>query len=152
MVDPSVTSTNFFLRPEITILSNIYTTSKLYDKSFLHQKYIVETLSLRQIGALIFSSKTAVRNALIRFDIPLREKKTPPERHGNPPYGIRRVGGKNIVHKQERRVIESIVKMKDEGLSNRAIARILNELKTPTKKQGKGWHHEQVRQILLRVS
>jgi hypothetical protein len=41
------------------------------NKSFLHQKYVVEGLSLAQISSQIFSSKETVRENLIRFGIPL---------------------------------------------------------------------------------
>jgi hypothetical protein len=60
------------------------------------------------------------------------------------------VNGAVMQHKGEQQVIRSVLKMHREGLSNNAIARVLTEMKIPTKQQGKAWHHEMVRQILLR--
>jgi hypothetical protein len=54
------------------------------DKSFLHQKYVVEGLSLAQISSQIFSSKEAVRQNLIRFGSPLREAHLPHGRSAQP--------------------------------------------------------------------
>ena len=39
--------------------------------------------------------------------------------------------------------------MKQEGLGLRAIARCLEQMKVPTKSQGKKWHPEMVKRILV---
>jgi hypothetical protein len=51
-------------------------------------------------------------------------------------------------HKAETRVVAAIREMKANGLDLRAIARCLDEMKIPTKRQGKKWHPEMVRRIL----
>jgi SOS response regulatory protein OraA/RecX len=89
-----------------------------------------------------------VRNGLERFGIEIREKS---QHHGNPAqekYGQRKVKKSLVDHKVEQRTIEAIAQMKDEGLSLRAIARCLNQMKVPTKKRGKSWHPEMVRRVL----
>jgi hypothetical protein len=54
---------------------------KLYeDKSFLHQKYVIEGLSIKQIANEIMSSTSTVRKWLIHFGIELRSKS---QHHGN---------------------------------------------------------------------
>ena len=102
------------------------------------------------MAAEFASSKTAIRNALVRFGIPLNDKGKSANRVHALPFGKRCVGGIVVDHKGERQVIRSILKMHREELSNCAIARVLTELKVPTKQQGRAWHHEMVRQVLLR--
>jgi hypothetical protein len=48
----------------------------------------------------------------------------------------------------EQRIVKAVIKMKDEGLSFRAIARCLDEMKIPTKCRGKRWHQEMVRRLI----
>jgi hypothetical protein len=45
-------------------------------------------------------------------------------------------------------VVDSIKQMKIEGLSLRAIARCLDQMKIPTKLKGKKWHPEMIKRIL----
>ena len=81
----------------------------------------------------------------IKKDIP-----TGKTRH-NLAFGERIVKGKVIPCQKELQIIESIVNMhKKEGLTARAIARVLNSMKIPTKKQGKRWDHSVVIGILKR--
>src|SRR4051812_20433068 len=47
------------------------------DPVFLHQKYVVEGLSVGQIADQIFSSKEAVRAGLLAAEIPPREPHLP---------------------------------------------------------------------------
>jgi len=103
-----------------------------------------------QIAREISSSKTGVRQALIRFGIPPRKQGQSSNRAHNLPFGKRAIKGKVVDHEGEKRVIESVLKMHREGLSNCAIARVLTEMKVPTKLQGRKWHHEIVRQIIAR--
>jgi hypothetical protein len=150
VVDHSDPGTGNVLHPKTTITSVVKTLPVTFNEAVLHQKYAVEKRSLRQIAAEFASSKTAVRNALARFGIPLRETGKSPNRTHNLPFGKRCIGGVAVDHKGEQRVISSILKMHREGLSNCAIARVLTEMKVPTKQQGKAWHHEMVRQVLRR--
>jgi hypothetical protein len=116
--------------------------------SFLHQKYIIEGLSIRQISTLVMSSKEAVRKELLIQKVPLRDKS---QHHGHPAqlrYGHRFTQSQLIENKTEQRTIEAIKQMKQEGLSLRAIARCLSQIKVPTKNRGKKWHPEMVRRIL----
>ena len=89
-----------------------------------------------------------MRNGLIKAGIEIREKS---QHHGNPAqpkYGQRKVKKNLVDHKNEQRTIETITQMKEEGLSLRAIARCLNQMKIPTKKRGRSWHPEQVRRAI----
>ena len=104
---------------------------------------------MRQIAEELSSSKTTIREQLLKHNIPIRNAKES-SNNSYRSYGKRRVNGKIIDHKREQQVIKSIIKMHQEGLSNRAISKVLNEMKTPTKIQGKKWHYEMVRTILKR--
>ncbi len=78
----------------------------------------------------------------------MREKS---QHHGRPAqlkFGQRVIKDLLIDHKSEQRVVDSIRQMKDEGLSLRAIARCLDQMKVPTKMRGKKWHPEMVKRIL----
>jgi hypothetical protein len=150
MVDQNDPGTGNVLQPKTTITSNINTLQVTLNEHVLRQKYVLEGRSLRQIAREFASSKTGVRTALVRFGIPLRKTGQRPRTHNNLPFGKKAVKGKVVDHKGEKRVVESVLKMHREGLSNCAIARVLTEMKIPTKQQGRKWHPEMVRQILKR--
>jgi hypothetical protein len=112
------------------------------------QKYIEDGLSIRQIAALVVSSKEAVRTEILRHGISLREKS---QHHGRPAqakFGQRVIKDQLVNNKAEQRVVDSIRQMRAEGLSLRAIARCLDQMKVPTKSQGKKWHPEMIKRIL----
>lgn len=119
------------------------------DRSFLHQKYVVEGLSIAQISKLILSSKDSVRRGLIKVGIPLREAHKP---HGNPSqprYGQRKVRARPVVkHAGEERVISAVLDMRAQGLSLRQIAALLSKIGVPTKRKGNSWHPEMIKRIL----
>ncbi|MCB0418604.1 MAG: recombinase family protein [Bdellovibrionales bacterium] len=118
-------------------------------RSFVHQKYVVEGLSLAQIAAEIFSSKEAVRASLKRFDIPIREAHNPHNgRVSEPRYGVKLRSGRATPHLAEQQMIESIQELRSQGLTLRKIAEILTSMGVPTKKRGKRWHPEMVNRIL----
>ena len=86
---------------------------------------------------------------MIRFGIPLRER----QEKGHPSnldYGKRVVNGHRIEHLAEQRVIQTIIDLRNEGLSYAKIADFLTKIGVPTKKKGQGWHYEVVRNIFLR--
>lgn len=118
------------------------------NKFFLTQKYVVEGLSARQIATQIFSSKSTVTANLARFGIPLRDPHLP---HGNPSqpkYGDKIRKGKAVDHVAEKRVVETVRMLNADGISLRKIARMLDQMKIPTKCRGKKWQAEMVRRIL----
>lgn len=109
---------------------------------------MVERHSIRQIAIIVMSSKHSVRKELIKYNIEIRGSSY---HHGNPSmvkFGQRKVNGSLIINKTEQRTINAVRRMKDEGLSLRAIARCLDDMKIPTKNRGKKWHPEMVKRIL----
>jgi hypothetical protein len=118
------------------------------DKCFLHEKYVLEGLSIAQISSQIFSSKEAVRENLIRFGISLREAHLP---HGNPAqpkFGEKKRQGKLVTHLAEKRVIEAVIDMRKQHMSLRQIAKFLTKIGVPTKRRGVSWHPEMVKRLL----
>ena len=94
-------------------------------------------------------SKTRIRNLLLKYKVPMREPSKYHKDHSRT-YGKRRVSDKTVDHKGEQRTIATIKQMYCEGNSTAAIARFLNTMKIPTKRQGKGWHNYMVIIILKR--
>lgn len=118
------------------------------NKLFLHQKYVVEGLSAKQISKEIFSSKTAVLEALERFGIAVREQHLP---HGNPSqprFGKRLKQHQMIDDRVEQKVIQVVRELRNQGFSLRKIAQILTDMRVATKCHAKAWHPEMVRRII----
>lgn len=141
-------------RPFYLAIITEETMQPLYkNPSFVHQKYVVEGLSIREIACEIFSSKEAVRNALRRFEIPIRESHMPHNgRISCPSYGTKLRSGRASPHVAEQQMIETIKDLRAQGLTLRKVAKILTNMGVPTKKRGKSWHPEMVKRILERVN
>jgi hypothetical protein len=126
-----------------------FSSKPLYkDRCFLHQKYVVEGLSIAQISSQIFSSKEAVRQNLIRFGIPIREAHKPHGHSAQMKFGKQMRQGKVIPHLAEKRVIEAVVEMRRSNMSLRQIAKFLSKVGVPTKRRGVAWHPEMVKRLL----
>ena len=122
--------------------------TKLFkNKEFLQQKYVVEGLSIAQIAEQIVSSKEAVRKALMRFGLPIRQACLPHGRPAQPRFGLSYRRQALINYKPEQRVIDTIVELKSQGMSLRQIARTLSKLKIPTKLSGVAWHPMMVKRV-----
>ena len=141
--------TESVFNPQFSIISNAYTTSLFIPECVLRQKYLADSLSMRQIASEFACSKTHVRNLLLKYKIPLREQ-SKYRKESSRIYGKRKVASKVIDHKGELRTITAIKRMYAEGVSTRAIARFLDAVKIPTKQQGKGWHNYMIIKILER--
>ncbi len=118
------------------------------DPLFLHQKYMVEMLSIGQISKLIGSSKDAVRHGLARHNIAIREKS---QHHGHPAqakYGQRVIKGRIIEFKVEQRVVTAVREMHAQGLKLRQIAKVLDQMGISTKCRGKKWHPQMIKRII----
>lgn len=95
------------------------------ERKIIQQKYVVEGLSAQQIADEIDCSKMAVLDALVKFDIHVRE---PHYHHGHPSqprYGKKYQKKLLMVHKIEARVIGVISKLRKNGLTLRQIAQVL---------------------------
>ena len=121
------------------------------DKDFLHQKYVIEGLSINQISRQILSSRAVVRDGLSEFGIARRQRGKPGKRPAQIAYGYRMVKGELLQHEGEQAVISVIQKMVDKGTSLREICEYLSMMRVPTKRRGIRWHPEMVRRILSRT-
>jgi hypothetical protein len=119
-------------------------------KTFLTEKYVKKGKSIAQIAKETLSSKSAIRDALIEFGIPLKQQGKPGLRPAQVPYGFRREDGLLVPHLGEQRIIQSVRKMSNDGLSYRKICDFLTSVGVPTKNQGKGWQPEMIRRVLTR--
>jgi hypothetical protein len=116
----------------------------------LHQNYIEKGLSVKQMSVLLGCCETTIKKQLRHFNI--KKKEVREVRHkGNLKYGQKLISGKVSQHKQEANITKAIVDMYlEEGLAVTAIARLLTQMKIPTKKRGKKWDHSVVIDILKR--
>jgi hypothetical protein len=121
------------------------------DKDFLHQKYVIESLSIAQVSRQILSSRAAVKDDLIEFGIARRQQGKPGKRPAQVAYGYRMVKGELLQHEGEQTVISVIQKMACKGTSLREICEYLLMMGVPTKRRGVRWHPEMVRRILSRT-
>ncbi len=149
--------TNGGLTP--TQLESLYSSQKLIDfversrpkiklnEVVLRQKYVEDGLSLRQISVEFLYSKNAIRNLLIKSGIPLRQSHKQHGRHSTPRFGTKIVNDKVVPHLAERRVVDTIIDLREKGFSFRQVADFLSKLGIPTKRKGQKWHKEVVRQI-----
>jgi hypothetical protein len=120
------------------------------NKSFLHEKYIVNALPAKEIAALLGCSATTIKARLREFGLAKGGSghATHKEKLA---YGKRLVGHRLVSHKGELQVVATIKSMYvDEGLRPRSIASLLDTMKVPTKRQGKRWDHSVVIAILKR--
>ncbi len=135
------------LNSELSIESTTCITSPSISATMLKEKYLKNQLSMRAISKELACSRTHIRDLLVRYNIPLRKSYA----HPRSIYGKKKIGGKLIDHKIEIKTAATIKSMyEDEDLRPTAIARLLNIMKVPTRKQGKGWHHDMVITILKR--
>lgn len=84
-----------------------------HDNFFLHQKYTVEGLSLRQIAAETFSSKSTIQQNLTHFGIKLRRRSRELHSHNDrasqAKYGTKKSKGRLIRHVGEERIIRAVI-------------------------------------------
>lgn len=116
----------------------------------LRQKYLEEGLTVKQLGVLLGCGPTTIKKQLRHYNI--KKSEIQEIRHkANLKYGQKIVAGQVQEHKQEAHIKQAILDMyKSQGLSVTAIARLLTQMKVPTKKRGKGWDHSVVIEILTR--
>ncbi len=148
MVPQSCTKTNHLPTPELVINSSLYKPNILLDKDYLYQKYTVEGLNLCQLARLTNTCRTTLRDNLIKHGIEIRSKVNQKKLQSHNRYGQHRRKGQTVDKKVEQKTINAIIEMRKSGMSLRSIAKTLDQLKIPTKTQGKKWQYEMVRKIL----
>ncbi|PIS11285.1 MAG: hypothetical protein COT73_04745 [Bdellovibrio sp. CG10_big_fil_rev_8_21_14_0_10_47_8] len=119
------------------------------DRAFLHQKYIAERMSSRQIAKLIGSSRSTVITHLKTHGIRLRRQE---ESHAMNPgqvrYGSKLLHGQLVENKGETQIIQKMVSLRKQGFSYWKIAAVLSSMAIPTKSKTAKWQAATVMKIL----
>lgn len=118
------------------------------EKSFLHEKYVVEGFSSKEIADLTFSSRPSISRLLIKHEFPI--KKYTRRENGQHVYGYRLYGKKAVAFQKEQMIIEMIKDYRARGFSYSSIANELISKNIKTKNRSKLWHSGVVRKIYLR--
>lgn len=115
-------------------------------------------LSLNDISELTGTARSTIRDAFKKHKIPIRTKRQTIKGEklgkdfkcaGYPPFGHAYLDGKLIVDPKEQLIIRKILKLRQSGMSLRAIADELNHQKVPTR-TGKAWYLSFVKTIIDR--
>ncbi len=137
-----------FPPPKLSIFSGIRQLPRYRSESFLRQKYLVERLSIKEIAAEIFSSRTAVASALKRFGIPIRPSDVTHKTRAQLRYGEAWRNRQVVVHKREQENLAKMQKLRDQGFSYWKIADVLISMKVPTKTGRGPWHARAIQKML----
>lgn len=140
-------NTRFCPPSEIQVITHIKRIPLLKLPSFLHQKYIAESLTINQIATLTLSSRSTVIKYLNAAGIPIRAEE---HRRGGSTFGERKINGRYVPNQTELVLIEKMKTLRSQGLSFRQIASVLQGLSLPTKRKGK-WTGRSVHRILERI-
>lgn len=132
------------------MISTVCTDQPFKDRSFLHQKYVVEGLSCDEIASQIFSARTTVLKYLKIHGIPVREVGTNQKRVRGLAYGQKVKERSLAEHKREQEAIKKMKDLRDKGFSYWKIADVLNAMKVPTKTHKGKWHSRSVHAILVK--
>lgn len=108
------------------------------------------------MGRFLFSVLAAIgemeRNLIAeRTRSVLRFKRQNGQVFNHEPFGFVRDGDRLVPNPDELRIVDLVMQLRGQGLSYRAIARILNGQGVPTKR-GRVWSHEMVRRLIARAS
>lgn len=115
--------------------------------------------SLRDIEKLIGLSKSKVRSALIRNEIPLRpllgennrtSQRTAGKKNTKPPYGFAYLDGVVVRHPKEYPILLTIIRQWKSGQSLNSIAVQLNGKRVPSP-MGKTWSWNSIDNIIKRI-
>ena len=117
-------------------------------KSFLHEKYVVEKLSTKEIAAQIFSSRSSVAKHLKLHGIPIRANDVNNKTRSQLRYGEAWRKRTVALHQREMENIEKMRKLRDQGFSYWKIADVFNSLGIRTKTNRGKWHARSIQKIL----
>ncbi|MGE3610486.1 MAG: recombinase family protein [Bacteriovoracaceae bacterium] len=115
-------------------------------------------LSLNDISEQTGVARSTLRDAFKRHQIPIRTKRQTIKGEklgknfkcaGHPPFGHAYLDGKLIIDPKEQLIIRKILKLRQSGMSLRAIADELNHQKIPTR-TGRSWYLSFVKTIIDR--
>lgn len=146
MVHQSECNTRFCPPSEIQVITHIKRISLLKLPSFLHQKYVAESLTINQIAELTLSSRSTVIKYLNEARITIRDEE---HRRGGSAFGERKINGRYIPNQTELVLLEKMQLLRNQGLTYGQIAEVLQGLNLPTKRKGK-WTGRGILRILTK--
>ena len=123
-----------------------------------YAKLYASGLSLNDISEQTGIARSTLRDAFKKHQIPIRTKRQTIKGEklgkdfkcaGHPPFGYAYLDGKLIVDPNEQLIIRKILKLRQSGMSLRAIADELNYQKVSTR-TGKAWYLSFVKTIIDR--
>jgi len=123
-----------------------------------YSKFYASGLSLNDISEQTGIARSTLRDAFKKHQIPIRTKRQTIKGEklckdfkcaGHPPFGYAYLDGKLIVDPKEQLLIRKILKLRQSGISLRAIAEELNNQKISTR-TGKDWYLSFVKTIIDR--
>jgi AICAR transformylase/IMP cyclohydrolase PurH len=132
----------------LSIITGIQQVPPFRCESFLRQKYEVERLTITEIAAQIFSSRTAVASHLKAYCIPIRPNDIQNKTRAQLKYGEAWRKRQVITHKREQENIVRMGHLRSQGFSYWKIADILNSMKVPTKTGRGRWHARAIQSVL----
>ncbi len=136
-----------FSSPKIQIISSIQYLPLVKQESFLRAKYEDEELSVNQIAALTFSSRSTIVKYLERYGIPFR----PEDRQaGVLPFGKKWRQRRIVLNAQKQAAIEKAKLLREQGLSYEKIAAVMNMMAVKTRSGRAKWHAKTVRDVISR--
>jgi len=134
--------------PRLVMVSQFQHIPIFRSKSFLHKKYVIERLSIKQIAKEIVSSRTAVAKYLKEHGIPLRHDDPEHKYQSRLRYGRIMRSRQLAAHGRELETVKKMKELRSQGFSYWKIADVLNTMKVPTKKQKGRWHARTIQKIL----
>ncbi len=118
------------------------------NKNLLHQKYVVEKLSIGCISEQFFCSRAAVRGGLEKFGIPFRNKANCKDRVEHLMFGKKLEKGKVVDDIVEMQVVKVILGFREKGMSLRQIYKFLTSTGVITKRGKSKWHPTMVNRVI----
>lgn len=116
-------------------------------ESFLRLKYEQEGLSVNEIAKLTFSSRQTVVKYLKEFGINLQAED---QTLGPLAFGKKWRNGQVVNYSQEQRAIETVKKLRAQGMSYGKIAAVMTNAGIKTKSGWTPWYAKTNRDIILR--
>jgi transposase len=118
------------------------------DKIFLHQKYVTEGLTPKEIAKRYFFSRQSVYKYLKLHKIRFRDEDLIARGHIR--FGQKKKNGAVVPSKREIKVLEMMRELRGKGFSYEKIATSLNAMKIKTKRGRGKWYAHTVYKILKR--
>ena len=128
-------------------------TTKQFDKWNVSFHSIQETIDTKSAMGKFFFTLTAALAEMEREIIGertkdvLQKKKANGEVYGHVPFGFKKFKRRLLAHKDEQKVIQAVLGMRQEGLNYSRISRELNHMGLKTKK-GNQWYPQTVKNVI----